>query len=149
MGNGFISDTFSERSERPEGGRGMELIYYLIPFIVYLYDMDNINTEIIKKLLNALVSPIYPELIQDYMVISSEVGDFRAVAVGVIVNPEKYNEMTNYTYAERYANAMGTALTGNPFDELDKKVEKDVKDALKYLGLGPINSTVSLYVSKN
>ena len=48
MGNGFISDTFSERSERPEGGRGMELIYYLIPFIVYLYDMDNINTEIIK-----------------------------------------------------------------------------------------------------
>jgi len=127
MGNGFISDTFSERSERPEGGRGMELIYYLIPFIVYLYDMDNINTEIIKKLLNALVSPIYPELIHDYMVISSEVGDFRAVAVGVIVNPEKYNEMENYTY----------------------KVEKDVKDALKYLGLGPTNSTVSLYVSKN
>jgi len=34
MGNGFISDTFSERSERPEGGRGMELIYYLIPFIL-------------------------------------------------------------------------------------------------------------------
>ena len=105
----------------------MELIYYLIPFIVYLYDMDNINTEIIKKLLNALVSPKYPELIHDYMVISSEVGDFRAVAVGVIVNPEKYNEMENYTY----------------------KVEKDVKDALKYLGLGPTNSTVSLYVSKN
>jgi len=127
----------------------MELIYYLIPFIIYLYDMDNINTEIIKKLLNALVSPKYPELIHDYMVISSEVGDFIAVAVGVIVNPEKYNEMTNYTYAERYGNAMTAALTGNPFDELDKKVEKDVKDALKYLGLGPTNSTVSLYVSKN
>lgn len=111
--------------------------------------MDNINTEIIKKLLNALVSPRYPELIHDYMVISSEVGDFIAVAVGVIVNPEKYNEMTNYTYAERYGNAMTAALTGNPFDELDKKVEKDVKDALKYLGLGPTNSTVSLYVSKN
>jgi len=149
MGNGFISDTFSERSERPEGGRGMELIYYLIPFIVYLYDMDNINTEIIKKLLNALVSPRYPELIQDYMVISSEVGDFRAVAVGVIVNPEKYNEMGNYTYAERYGNAMAAALTGNPFGGLDEKVEKDVKDALKYLGLGPTNSTVSLYVSEN
>jgi len=127
----------------------MELIYYLIPFIVYLYDMDNINTEIIKKLLNALVSPRYPELIQDYMVISSEVGDFRAVAVGVIVNPEKYNEMGNYTYAERYGNAMAAALTGNPFGGLDEKVEKDVKDALKYLGLGPTNSTVSLYVSEN
>lgn len=146
MGNGFISDTFSERSERPEGGRGMELIYYLIPFIVYLYNMDSIAPEIIKKLLNALVSPKYPELIHDYMVNSSEVNGFKVVGVGVIVNPEKYNEMENQTYTERYANAMGAALTGNPFDGLDSKVEKDVKDALKYLGLGPTNSTVSLFV---
>jgi len=127
----------------------MELIHSYIPFIVYLYYMDNINTEIIKKLLNALVSPRYPELIHDYMVISSEVGDFRAVEVGVIVDPEKYNEMENYTYAERYGNAMTAALTRNPFDGLDKKVEKDVKDALKYVGLGPTNSTVSLYVLEN
>ena len=124
----------------------MELIYYLIPFIVYLYNMDSIAPEIIKKLLNALVSPKYPELIHDYMVNSSEVNGFKVVGVGVIVNPEKYNEMENQTYTERYANAMGAALTGNPFSGLDSKVEKDVKDALKYLGLGPTNSTVSLFV---
>jgi len=111
--------------------------------------MDSIAPEIIKKLLNALVSPRYPELIHDYMVNSSEVNGFKVVGVGVIVNPEKYNEMENQTYTERYGNAMGTALTGNPFDGLDSKVEKDVKDALKYLGLGPTNSTVSLFVLEN
>ena len=37
-------------------------------------------------------------------------------------------------------------IHGNPFSGLDSKVEKDVKDALKYVGLGPTNSTVSLYV---
>ena len=48
------------------------------------------------------------------------------------MDPEKYEEMETYT--------------GNPFSGLDSKVEKDVKDVLKYVGLGPTNSTVSLFV---
>jgi len=48
------------------------------------------------------------------------------------VEPEKYNEMETYN--------------GNPFSGLDSKVEKDVKDTLRYIGLGPTNSTVSLFV---
>jgi hypothetical protein len=97
--------------------------------------MDKLEPEIVKTLLNALVSPRYPELIHDYMITSSEVDGWRAFAVGVIVDPEKYEEMETYT--------------GNPFSGLDSKVEKDVKDVLKYVGLGPTNSTVSLYVLEN
>lgn len=95
----------------------------------------DITPDIIKKLLVSLVNPKYPGLISDYMVISSEKSDkddYMAFAVGVIVNPERYNEMETYT--------------GNPLSGLDSKVENDVKDVLKYIGLGPTNSTVSLYV---
>lgn len=92
----------------------------------------NLTPEIIKNLLVSLVSPKYPELIHDYMINSSTKGDYTAFAVGVIVEPEKYTEMETYN--------------GNPFSGLDSKVEKDVKDVLRYVGLGPTNSTVSLYV---
>ena len=94
--------------------------------------MDKLEPEIVKTLLNALVSPKYPELIYDYMVTSSTKGNYTAFAVGVIVDPKKYEEMETYT--------------GNPFSGLDSKVERDVKDTLKYVGLGPTNSTVSLFV---
>ena len=94
--------------------------------------MDKLEPEIVKTLLNTLVSPRYPELIHDYVVKTSEVNGFKVVGVGVIVDPEKYEEMETYT--------------GNPFSGLDSKVEKDVKDTLKYVGLGPTNSTVSLFV---
>jgi len=95
----------------------------------------NLTPEIIKNLLVSLISPKYPELIHDYMIKSSERDGFTAFAVGVIVEPEKYTEMETYT--------------GNPFSGLDSKVEKDVKDVLRYVGLGPTNSTVSLYVLEN
>ena len=79
-----------------------------------------------------MVNPKYPDLIHDYMIKSSTKDDYTAYAVGVIVDPEKYNEMETYT--------------GNPFSGLDSKVEKDVKNTLRYVGLGPTNSTVSLFV---
>jgi hypothetical protein len=92
----------------------------------------NLTPEIIKNLLVSLISPKYPDLVKDYMVTSSTKGDYTSFAVGVIVEPEKYTEMETYN--------------GNPFSGLDSKVEKDVKDVLRYVGLGPTNSTVSLYV---
>lgn len=95
----------------------------------------DITPDIIKKLLTNLVSTKYPELIRDYRVISSEKSDksdYMAFAIGVMIDSEKYNEMETYT--------------GNPFSGLDSKVENDVKDVLKYIGLGPTNSTVSLFV---
>jgi len=95
----------------------------------------DITPDIIKKLLTNLVSTKYPELIRDYRVISSEKSDksdYMAFAIGVMIDPEKYNKMETYT--------------GNPFSGLDSKVENDVKDVLKYIGLGPTNSTVSLFV---
>ena len=98
----------------------------------------DITPDIIKKLLTNLVSTKYPELIRDYRVISSEKSDkndYMAFAIGVMIDPEKYNEMETYT--------------GNPFSGLDSKVENDVKDVLKYIGLGPTNSTVSLFVLDN
>ena len=91
-----------------------------------------ISPEIIKNLLVSLVNPKYPDLIHDYIIKSSTKGDYTAHAIGVIVEPEKYNEMETYN--------------GNPFSGLDSKVEKDVKDTLRYVGLGPTNSTVSLFV---
>ena len=94
--------------------------------------MDNLEPEIVKTLLNALVSPRYPDLIHDYMVKTSEVNGWKVVGVGVIVNPKKYEEMEIYN--------------GQPLSGLDTKVENEVKDALKYFGLGPTNSTVSLFV---
>ena len=92
----------------------------------------NLTPEIVKNLLVSLVSPKYPNLIHDYMIKSSERGDYTAYAIGVIVKPDEYTEMETYN--------------GNPFSGLDSKVEKDVKDVLRYVGLGPTNSTVSLFV---
>ena len=91
-----------------------------------------ITHELIKNLLVSLVNPKYPDLIHDYMIKSSEGGDYTAYAIGVIVKPDEYTEMETYN--------------GNPFSGLDSKVEKDVKDTLRYVGLGPTNSTVSLFV---
>ena len=91
-----------------------------------------ISHELIKNLLVSLVSPKYPDLIHDYMIKSSEGDEWKAYAVGVIVDPERYDEMETYN--------------GRPFSGLDSKVEKDVKDTLRYVGLGPTNSTVSLFV---
>jgi len=91
-----------------------------------------LSPEIIKNLLVSLVNPKYPDLIHDYMIKSSEGDEWKAYAVGIIVKHDKYNEMQTYD--------------GNPFSGLDSKVEKDVKDTLRYVGLGPTNSTVSLFV---
>lgn len=91
----------------------------------------NLTPEIIKNLLVSLVNPKYPELVKDYMVTSSTKGDYTSFAVGVILDMEKYEEMETFD--------------GHPLSGLDTKIEKDVKDVLRYVGLGPTNSTVSLF----
>ena len=98
----------------------------------------NLTPEIVKNLLNILVSPKYHELIYDYMV---EVSDFNdgssyfkrktiGIVIGVIVHPEVYYEMDTYT--------------GNPLSGIDRQITKDIKDALKYLGNNI--SDISVYV---
>ena len=91
----------------------------------------NITPEIVKNLLNTLVTPNYPELIHDYMV---EVSDFNdgtsGIVIGVIVHPEVYYKMDTYT--------------GNPLSGIDRKITKEIKSVLKYLG--PSVSDVNLYV---
>jgi hypothetical protein len=52
--------------------------------------MDKLEPEIVKTLLNALVSPKYPELIHDYMVKSSEVDGWKAFAIGINLLPNSY-----------------------------------------------------------
>ena len=91
----------------------------------------NITPEIIKNLLNTLVTPNYPELIHDYMV---EVANFNdgnsGIVMGVIVNPEVYYNLDNYT--------------GNPLSGIDRKIRKEIKKVLKYLG--PSYVEVNLFV---
>ena len=91
----------------------------------------NITPEIVKNLLDTLVTPNYPELIHDYMV---EVSDFNdgtsGIVIGVIVHPEVYYKMDIYT--------------GNPLSGIDRKIRKEIKSVLKYLG--PSVSDVNLYV---
>ena len=91
----------------------------------------NITPEIVKNLLDTLVTPNYPELIHDYMV---EVSDFNdgtsGIVIGVIVHPEVYYKMDNYT--------------GNPLSGIDRKIRKEIKSVLKYLG--PSVADVNLYV---
>ena len=91
----------------------------------------NLTPEIVKNLLNILVSPKYQELIYDYMV---EVSDFNdgssGIVIGVIVYPEVYYKMDTYT--------------GNPLSGIDRQIRKDIKDALKYLGNNI--SDISVYV---
>ena len=97
--------------------------------------MKNIITpEIVKNLLNLLVTPNYPDLIHDYMVETVNFDNgFSGVVMGVIVNPEVYYNMDNYT--------------GNPLSGIDSQLEKEIKDVLKYLG--PKIVDVNLYVSKD
>ena len=92
----------------------------------------NLTPEIVKNLLNILVTPKYHELIYDYMVDLVDLSELNAVEinVGVIVYPEVYYEMDTYT--------------GNPLSGIDRRIRKDVKDALKYLGNN--KSDVSVYV---
>jgi len=94
--------------------------------------MKNIITpEIVKNLLNLLVTPNYPDLIHDYMVETVNLDNgFSGVVMGVIVNPEVYYKMDNYT--------------GNPLSGIDSQLEKEIKDVLKYLG--PSYVEVNLFV---
>ena len=97
--------------------------------------MKNIITsEMVKNLLNLLVTPNYPDLIHDYMVETVNFDNgFSGVVMGVIVNPEVYYNMDNYT--------------GNPLSGIDSQLEKEIKDVLKYLG--PSYVEVNLFVSKD
>ena len=97
--------------------------------------MKNIITpEMVKNLLNLLVTPNYPDLINDYMVKTVNFDDgFSGIVMGVIVNPEVYYNLDNYT--------------GNPLSGIDSQLEKEIKDVLKYLG--PKIVDVNLYVSKD
>jgi|SRR6056300_1271382 hypothetical protein len=90
-----------------------------------------ITEDMVKGLLEKLISPSYPELIDDYMVEVSNFDDITTgIVIGVIVHPEVYYEMDTYT--------------GNPLSGIDRKIRKEIKSVLKYLG--PSVSEVSLYV---
>jgi hypothetical protein len=90
-----------------------------------------ITEDMVKGLLEKLISPSYPELIDDYMVDIRTLSDgWTLIGVGVIVHPEKYYEMDDNI--------------GSPFRGLDNKIEREVKDVLKYLG--PSQKMVSIYV---
>ena len=93
-----------------------------------------ITNDIVKGLLEKLISPSYPELIDDYMVEVSNFNDgSTGIVIGVIVHPEVYYKMDTYT--------------GNPLSGIDRKITKEIKGVLKYLG--PNVSDVSLYVVDN
>ena len=90
-----------------------------------------ITEDIVKNLLEKLISPKYAELIDDYMVEVSNFDDITTgIVIGVIVHPEVYYEMDTYT--------------GNPLSGIDRKITKEIKSVLKYLG--PSVSDVTLYV---
>ena len=90
-----------------------------------------ITEDMVKGLLEKLISPSYPELIDDYMVEVSNFDDITTgIVIGVIVHPEVYYEMDTYN--------------GNPLSGIDRKITKEIKKVLKYLG--PSVSDVSLYV---
>ena len=85
----------------------------------------------VKGLLEKLISPSYPELIDDYMVGVSNFDDMTTgIVIGVIVHPEVYYEMDTYT--------------GNPLSGIDRTISKEIKSVLKYLG--PNVSDINLYV---
>lgn len=102
----------------------------------------NITPEIVKNLLDTLVTPNYPELIDDYMVDIRTLSDpashkwsrmekgWTLISVGVIVHPEVYHKMDTYT--------------GNPLSGIDRKIRKEIKAVLKYLG--PSVADINLYV---
>jgi len=90
-----------------------------------------ITEDMVKGLLEKLISPSYPELIDDYMVDIRTLSDgWAMIGVGVIVHPEVYYEMDDNI--------------GSPFRGLDSQIEREVKDVLKYLG--PSQKMVSIFV---
>ena len=90
-----------------------------------------ITEDIVKGLLEKLITPSYPKLIDDYMVGVSNFDDITTgIVIGVIVHPEVYYEMDTYT--------------GNPLSGIDRTITKEIKSVLKYLG--PNVSDVTLYV---
>jgi len=101
-----------------------------------------ITEDMVKGLLEKLITPSYPDLIDDYMVDIRTLSDpashrwsnmgrgWTLISVGVIVHPEVYYEMDTYT--------------GNPFSGIDRKITKEVNDVLKYLG--PSQKQVSIFV---
>ena len=90
-----------------------------------------ITEDMVKGLLEKLITPSYPELIDDYMVGVSNFDDITTgIVIGVIVHPEVYYEMDTYT--------------GNPLSGIDRTITKEIKSVLKYLG--PNVSDINLYV---
>ena len=90
-----------------------------------------ITNDIVKGLLEKLFTPSYPDLIDNYMVDIKTLSDgLPLIGVGVIVHHEKYNEMDDNI--------------GSSFRGLDSKIEREVKDVLKYLG--PSQKMVSIFV---
>jgi hypothetical protein len=89
----------------------------------------NVTPEIVKNLLETLVTPDYKGVIDDYMV---EVFEFDkgayGVVVGVIVNPE-YND---YSFGSNYT-------------RFDYKIIDSIKKVMKYLS-PTITTDVNLYV---
>ena len=90
-----------------------------------------ITNDIVKGLLEKLITPSYPDLIDDYMVDIKTLSDgWSLIGVGVILDMEKYEEMETFD--------------GRPLSGLDTKIEREVKDVLKYLG--PSQKMVSIFV---
>jgi len=89
----------------------------------------NITPEIVKHLLETLVTPDYKGVIEDFMV---EVFEFEkgvyGVVVGVIVNPE----YEDYSFGSNYT-------------RFDYKIIDSVKNVMKYLA-PKITTNVNLYV---
>lgn len=88
----------------------MELIYYLIPFIVYLYYMNNISSKVVRSLLDTLVTPKFDDIV-DYDIITHDDSKGKtAVRIDVIIK----NKLDHTTYIE--------------YD-----IERRIRDAMKYI----------------
>lgn len=89
----------------------------------------NITPEIVKNLLETLVTPDYKGVIEDYMVKVSEFDTgVYGVVVGVIVNPE----YEDYSFGSNYT-------------RFDYKIIDSVKKVMKYLS-PTITTDVHIYV---
>jgi hypothetical protein len=89
----------------------------------------NIKPDIVKKLLETLVTPEFEGVIEDYMVKVSEFDTgVYGVVVGVIVNPE----YEDYSFGSNYT-------------RFDYKIIDSVKKVMKYLS-PTITTVVHLYV---
>ena len=102
----------------------MELIYYLIPFIVYLYNMDNITSNIVKNLLDTLVTPKFGDIV-DYDITTREDSKGKTVVfIGVIM---KHNL--------------------NFGRDIEFKVERRIRDVMKYIS--PAFVMVEFYLTND